>query len=58
MVKYFPQYICWSDHPLEPGAHGDMGAGMDNTSPQGKRCQCDIYIFFLFDKITICFITY
>ena len=39
MDKHFPQYICRPDDPVEPGAYGDMGAGMDNTSSQGKLNQ-------------------
>ena len=42
MVKCFPQYICWPDNPVEPGAHGDVGAGMDNTSSQGKNVQSGV----------------
>ena len=42
-IKHFLRFICWSDNPVDPGAHGDIGARMDNISPQGKNFQSDIF---------------
>ena len=29
--------IAWSDNPVKTSSHGDGGARMDNTPPQGRK---------------------